>query len=166
MLKLLKLIDEEGYVWDAENLELRKKDRKLPKSWKEFCEMFPVKDGECYIDKGSDIVEYKIVDLRNTMSDRNILPDLATAEAVRVLMQLIQLRDCYNGDWVPDWTNKELKFVIHLEGGKVKKFDWYRTASSPLYFKTMELRDEFLRNFRPLIEKLKPLYGIKIDNQQ
>ena len=33
--------------------------------------------------------------------------------------------------------------------------------SSLLYFKSKELRDEFLQNFRDLIEKLKPLYGIK-----
>ena len=30
-----------------------------------------------------------------------------------------------------------------------------------LHFKSEELRDEFLENFGDLIEKLKPLYGIK-----
>lgn len=40
------------------------------------------------------------------------------------------------------------------------------TLSHILYFKTQELRDEFLRNFRDLIEKLKPLYGIKEGGEQ
>jgi hypothetical protein len=29
-----------------------------------------------------------------------------------------------------------------------------------LYFKTKELRDEFMRYFSPLIDKLLPLYGV------
>lgn len=32
--------------------------------------------------------------------------------------------------------------------------------------KSIELRDEFLNNFRPLIKKLKPLYGIKKGGEQ
>lgn len=123
--------------------------------------MFPVQVGECYVNTLSAIYEYDETFERSKRKDSNLLPDRATAEAVLALCQLIQLRNAYNGDWVPDWTDEKTKFVIHLDGGKFTKFDWLRTASSPLYFKTKELRDEFLRNFRPLIEKLKPLYGIK-----
>ena len=91
-----------------------------------------------------------------------MLPDRATAEAVLALCQLIQLRNAYNGDWVPDWEDdEEDKYIIYSYKSRCVEGIYQNTAVSPLYFKTLELRDEFLRNFRPLIEKLKPLYGIK-----
>lgn len=140
----------------------KEKERKLPKNWEEFCEMYPVNpDKEVYIGSSSEFREVVRVNERLESVDRNVLPDRATAEAVLALCQLIQLRNCYNGDWVPDWTDGLSKYVIQLDGGRFVKYDWYGTASSPLYFKTIKLRDEFLHNFRPLIEKLKPLYGIK-----
>ena len=83
--------------------------------------------------------------------------DRATAEAVLALCQLIQLRNAYNGDWVPDWTDNESKFTIDFIEAEIYAGE-VRGCCTPLFFKTKELRDEFLRNFRDLIEKLKPLY--------
>jgi hypothetical protein len=142
----------------------KQKERKLPKSWEEFCEMFPIKEGESYIDEISVVVERD--DNLNRLSDcdKSCLPDRATAEAVLALCQLIQLRNCFNGDWVPKWRGfyQEChKYTIEFNGGEIDANDTESLSSSPLYFKTQELRDDFLRNFRPLIEKLKPLYGIK-----
>ena len=155
-------IEKVEIVNGAAVVTFREKKRKLPKSWEEFCEMFYVTSKECYIEIDSHIDNRTYsCDSRNEDEDRNVLPDRATAEAVLALCQLIQLRNCYNGDWVPDWTDEEPKFVIHFSAGEIEEFEWYNTASSPLCFKTIDLRDEFLRNFRPLIEKLKPLYGIK-----
>lgn len=140
------------------------RERKRPKSWEEFCEMFPIKKGECSIGAHSDVIEEENEFCRKPLRDRNVYPDRATAEAVLALCQLIQLRNCYNGDWVPDWKDlTEQKFVIEftaLSDDFVTKKIKYQHASL-LYFKSKELCDEFLRNFRPLIEKLKPLYGIK-----
>lgn len=143
----------------------REKEQKIPKSWEEFCEMFPIKAGECYFDTASVIVEYKLTGERRTAprraeTDPNVLPDCATAEAVIALCQLIQLRNCYNGDWVPNWTDEERKYTIDFYENEIWSGDVGNTPGI-LYFKTRELRDEFLRYFRPLIEKLKPLYGIK-----
>lgn len=139
----------------------REKERELPKSWKEFCEMNAIKGGEAYIAIMSKIFEFKGIEGRDVLSDRNILPDRATAEAVLALCQLIQLRDCYNGDWVPDWKGSKYKYCILFENGNIHTERLMTFTGSPLYFKSEELRDEFLRCFRPLIEKLKPLYGIK-----
>lgn len=134
----------------------------LPKSWEEFCEMFPIQKGkEFYFNTSSKIlnsVQYDCV--RNDDKDKNMLPDRATAEAVLALCQLIQLRNCYNGDWVPDWKDNESKFAIDFIEAEIYAGE-VRGCCTPLFFKTKELRDEFLRCFRPLIEKLKPLYGIK-----
>ena len=143
----------------------KEKERKLPKSWDEFCEMFQIKDGECYFDSASVIFEYNLTgerctEPRRAKTDLNVLPDRATAEAVLALCQLIQLRDCYNGDWVPDWTDEERKYMIEFYENDISNSICY-ASSKIFFFKTEELRDEFLRNFRPLIEKLKPLYEIK-----
>jgi hypothetical protein len=139
----------------------KKKERKLPKSWEEFCENYQVQAGECYIDIIDNIQIFENKGNREAKSDKNILPDRATAEAVLALCQLIQLRNAYNGDWVPDWEDGKIKYFIEFFNKGIQKNEFYHRQSSPLYFKTEELRDEFLRNFRPLIEKLKPLYGIK-----
>lgn len=143
----------------------REKERKLPKSWEEFCVMFPMNAKECYIGCNSEITSFDPeteIPERNNVRDRNVLPDRATAEAVLALIQLIQLRNCFNGDWVPDWDgSKKIYFIIFDSFQNIKGEFYSQTPRSFLYFKTKDLRDEFLRCFHPLIEKLKPLYGIK-----
>jgi len=157
-----KIETQDGHIV----ITLKEKKRKLPKSWEEFCEMFPDFTGEYFI---APEIEEKIGQVaevtdgqKRTSSNAELLPDRSTAVAVLTLCQLIQLRNCYNGDWVPDWTNcKENKYVIIFYKNNIAVERASLVTFSPLYFKTEELRDEFLRNFRPLIEKLKPLYGIK-----
>lgn len=143
------------------------KERKLPKSWEEFCEMFPDYSGEYFIepnnDEKIDRIEVMWEGEHRKNKNAELLPDRATAEAILALCQLIQLRNCYNGDFVPDWFDVSEKYTIEFEKDKIIT-NFCRTFPQILYFKTAELRDEFLRNFRPLIEKLKPLYGIKIES--
>ena len=154
-------IEKVELVDGAAVVTFREKERKLPRSWEEFCEMFSDTEGEFLISDYSDICEYTTLEMRDFEYDKNLLPDRATAEAVLALCQLIQLRNCYNGDWVPDWTIPEAKFMISFnDAGGVIIFPGSH-LSDLLYFKSQELCDEFLRNFRDLIEKLKPLYGIK-----
>lgn len=140
----------------------KEKELKLPKSWEEFCEMYPIKRGECYINEEGNIYDRLVGDHRKLVADKSTCPNRATVEAVLALCQLIQLRDCYNGDWVPDWKNAhENKYTIAFFKSELYEELYQHTASSPLFFKTKELRDKFLLYFRPLFEKLKPLYGIK-----
>ena len=152
-------IEKVEIVDGAAVITFKEKERKLPKSWEKFCDMFPCKRGEYLINSHgcSPCAEIKrIPDI-----DVTILPDRSSAEAVLALCQLIQLRDCYNGDWVPDWCDKTKKYVLDFSEGEIRIEFRYSMASSPLYFKTLELCNEFLQHVRPLIEKLKPLYGIK-----
>lgn len=122
--------------------------------------MFPVKEGECCINENSEIIENIILIRRFINGDRNYLPDRATAEAVLALCQLIQLRDCYNDNWMPDWNNyKQDKHTIEFHGDEIF-CDMVVRNTAILSFKTEDLRDQFLENFGDLIEKLKPLYGI------
>lgn len=124
---------EKSCIWNIKPVE---QGKKFPKSWEEFCEMFP----------GIDV---------------NLLPDRATCEAVQSLCQLIWLRNAYNGDWMPDWNKSIDKIVIDFcRDGDLRTF-YAQGEVTLLAFKDKETADEFLRNFRPLIEKLKPLYGIR-----
>lgn len=154
-----KIETQDGHIV----ITLKEKERKLPKSWEEFCENYPRKEKEAFITSDS-CIEVSGIERKFKLEhqDKNLLPDRATAEAILSLCQLIQLRNCYNGDWVPDWKNKdEIKHVIQFDANEILCDTWIGVSASPLYFRTEELCDEFLRNFRPLIEKLKPLYGIK-----
>ena len=141
----------------------REKERKLPKSWEEFCEMYTVPFA--FRPKCDPLDNRRIttqVNIQSVMADFTEDPEIS--DALVALIKLIQLRNAYNGDWVPDWKDlTEQKFSIEftaLSDDFVTKKIKYQHASQ-LYFKSKELCDEFLRNFRPLIEKLKPLYGIK-----
>lgn len=144
-------------------ITFKEKEPQLPKSWEEFCEMNRnTKVGESCVMTDCSIRTPGFSFRRNSNTDRNLLPDRATAEAVLALCQLIQLRNAYNGDWVPDWTDwNENKYVIIFHKNNIAIESASLVPFTPLYLKTKELCDEFLRKFRPLIEKLKPLYGIK-----
>lgn len=145
---------EKSCIWNFKIV----KERKLPKSWKEFCEMFPIKIGESFIDTCGNVIDVNCKVAKRV--SLNNLPDHATAEAVLALCQLIQLRNCYNGDWKPSYEEDDDYYFIDFMH-KIIVTGFAYTSSSILYFKNREIRDEFLRNFRPLIEKIKPLYGIK-----
>lgn len=143
----------------------KEKDRYLPKSWEEFCGLFPMKLPYNFAIKKQDLYSDDVVFLQSYNNRligemEKFTGDRATAEAVLSLCQLIQLRNAYNGDWVPDWTDEERKNTIDFYEGEICGGDVSNTPEI-LHFKSRYLRDEFRRNFRDLIEKLKPLYGIK-----
>lgn len=147
----------------------REKERRLPKTWEEFCEMFPNYTREWFIEPCNEEKIGQVLEIseheKRTYQNAELLPDRATAEAVLALCQLIQLRNAYNGDWVPDWNDENRKYTIDFYEDEIFSGEVSSTPSI-LTFKSRELRDEFLRNFRPLIEKLKPLYGIKEGGEQ
>lgn len=137
-----------------------KKENVLPKTWEEFCKLNPIKYTERFISSSSCICGTgRNVKERDEEEDRNLIPSKEKAEAILALCQLIQLRDCYNDGWKPDWNShgKE-KYTIYYDTNHFEK-----TQSSfigrVLVFKTEELRNEFFNNFKDLIEKLKPLYA-------
>lgn len=161
MSKEMKIVPPEGYEIDTENstfecIKFKKIEKSLPKTWKEFCELKPHAVGEYYL--MGDVV----YDVTNSsyVRGKEILPNKETAEAMLALCQLIQLRDCYNDGWVPDWRDRENKWVIYVYASVVMSssnlcvFDNHQKI---LVFRTAELRDQFLENFRELIEIAKPL---------
>lgn len=150
----------EGYdlIINGTDCKLVPKSR-TPKTWEEFCKTHPIQKGECFIGTFSNIVEAgpgRALTGRED-SDKLMLPNEETAEAFLALMQLIQLRNCYNNGWEPDWTDVSgHKYVIINRRGELVE-TCSITMSYVLAFRTEELRAQFLKNFRDLIEIAKPL---------
>jgi len=159
MEKEVKIVPPKGYEIDTEHSTLeciKFKPVSLPTSWEEFCETHCLLPREAFIGGGSSI--YEVVHVkRRSVADRDILPSKEYAEAILALCQLIQLRDCYNDGWEPDWKNsKEIKYSIYLKWGGIV-IGTQDTVSRVLAFKTKELKDTFLINFLDLIKIAQPL---------
>ena len=122
-----------------------------PKTWEEFCENYPKEEQERTINTYSVSVSSGS-GYRNALTDKNSLPSKEAAEAHLALMQLHQLRDCYRQGWVPDWEDSNRKYGIGHYGASFD-IDWYDDTNCFLAFQTKELAEEFLKNFRDLIEK-------------
>ena len=123
----IEVPDGKKAVWKDNKVVFEDIKPQLPKTWEEFCENYPCKKDECYIDLSCQIVRLVYEIDRYKVSYKNLLPSKQAAEAHLALMQLHQLRDCYRQGWTPDWNNSiQNKYVIYnLEG----KF-----AISPYYF--------------------------------
>lgn len=134
-----------------------KKEKCLPKTWEEFCKLNPMTNSEYFVSSDSNI-RFSDLTTRNPNHDKNNLPSKEKAEAILALCQLIQLRDYYNDGYKPDWKNPcQEKYTIYYNTNYPDKGTNCASVRA-LAFKTRELRDEFLDNFKDLIEKLKPLY--------
>jgi hypothetical protein len=120
----------------------------LPKMWERLnnIEGYWV-DDDCRIMSADCLVD---------TSNRNVWPTREEAEASIALAQLCQLRDRYNDGWRPDWTRDDYKYIIYCSNDKPRA-NTCSAVNSVLAFKSRELCDEFLSNFRDLIEKAKPL---------
>ena len=75
-----------------------------------------------------------------------------SALAYAQLTQLMALPE-YNGDWVPDWGNStQLKHCIEMDSMNIVSVT-FSTAYSKLSFKTIEIRNRFLKNNYDLLKE-------------
>lgn len=157
----IEVPDGKKAVW--KNGEIIFEDIKLylPRTWEEFCKQNPIKKTEKYIDLNSEI-EVAIIRpaKREPERDKNILPSKDAAEAHLALMQLHQLRDCYRQGWVPDYTRISNKFcIVHYFDFYSNTYDYkiiaylYTSFHHFLSFQSKEIAEEFLNNFKDLIEQ-------------
>ena len=153
--KEFKIQVPEGYEIDRENstfenIIFRKMERKLSKRWEDL----PFVEG-WFIDAKCRIIETG--KLTTQEYNKNTFPTKEEAEACLALAQLCQLRDIYNEGWKPNWEDyNETKYCIEFCQGRIETIDRVN-CHKILTFKTEELRDKFLENFRNLIEIAKPL---------
>ena len=147
----IEVPDGKKAVWKDNKVVFEDIKSQFPKTWEEFCEQNMIKKSEYYLDPSSCILELWD-DKRDISSDRNVLPTRQAAEAHLALMQLHQLRDCYRQGWEPDWNNDCDKYIIVKNRDKYVVFggNW---TNQFLSFQDRERAEEFLTNFRELIEK-------------
>jgi hypothetical protein len=152
--KEIRIECPEGYEIDKEKstferIVFKVKENSLPKTWEElvFIPGWSVNDT-------NEITNYGTCPAWHT--NKKLWPTKELAEAALALAQLLQLRDRYNDGWVPDWNNSIDKFTIYTQSNHILS-NYNQTYHHVLAFKTRTLRDEFLTNFKDLIEIAKPL---------
>ena len=147
----IEVPDGKKAVWKDNKVVFEDIKSKFPKTWEEFCEQNMIKKSEYYLNPSSCILELWD-DKRDISSDRNVLPTRQAAEAHLALMQLHQLRDCYREGWEPNWNNDCNKYIIVKNRDKYVVFGGSWTNQF-LSFQDRERAEEFLTNFRDLIEQ-------------
>lgn len=153
-MKTLKIYIPDGYEIDKElstfeNIVFKEIKKELPKSWEELegLEGF-------FVDPKSRI---GIASYWSPIEDyKKVFATKEQAEASIALAQLSQLSEVYRDGWKPDWEDGKLKYIIRFVNNEINKDSFYGNASF-LSFQSAEIRDEFLNNFRDLIETAKPL---------
>jgi hypothetical protein len=88
------------------------------------------------------------------IEDRNILPTRELAEGMLALSHLLMLRnETWRRDeyWEPNWMDEEeFKYVIYVYGGDIRVGKGVMEQSI-LAFRTMEIRDAFLKEHKDAI---------------
>ena len=149
----IEVPDGKKAVWKDNKVVFEDIKPQLPKTWEEFCYNNDRKPNEAFITNSSEIQLITEQHERKPFVDQNLLPSKQAAEAHLILMQLHQLRDCYRQGWIPDWNNSiQNKYVIYNLGGKFAISPYY-CHSNFLAFQNEKRAEEFLNNFRDLIEQ-------------
>ena len=115
---------------------------RLPKTWEEYC----VKHGE-----NSDMIKASL-DYAYTVINNYIFSDYKQAQAYIAMIKLHLLRDEYRQGWKPNYNIRQDKYTI------IYGYNWGITVvvnqtSRFLSFQSREIAEEFLTNFRELIEQ-------------
>ena len=141
-------------IWKDDKIIFEDIAPKLLETWEEFLSLYPIKEGECYIDHSGHINTFKsrIGNARNPLYDLSVLPSQEAAESHLALMQLHQLRDCYRQGWTPDWDDLKFKYCIYCVENS---YNICQSMSNNrfLSFQSRELAEKFLKNFKALIKK-------------
>ena len=117
-------------------------DYRLPKTWEEYRKM-KGDEGE----KANAALSFAYTSINGAF------PDYHDAEKHIALMKLHLLRDEYRRGWKPDWRNvDESKFVIEMVANELSINNYGITRHS-LSFQDEKRAEEFLTNFRDLIEE-------------
>ena len=147
----IEVPDGKKAVWKDNKVVFEDIKPQLPKTWEEFCYNNDRKPNEAFITNSSEIQLITEQHERKPFGDRNILPSKQVAKQHLALMQLHQLRDCYRQGWVPSLSNNKLKFCINQNPDY--NINAYYDTSKFLSFSTYEIAEEFLNNFKDLIEQ-------------
>ena len=149
----IEVPEDKKAIWKDNKIIFEDIAPKLPETWEEFCELYPIKSGEVFFDFYSKLTYQDYIKPRYCFADKNMLPSRNAVEAHLAYMQLHQLRDCYRQGWVPDWNNSMTnKYCINFLKDKYTIY-MYNNSRYFLSFQSREIAEKFLKNFKDLIEK-------------
>lgn len=154
----IQIPDNCELIKDGDTYIVKEKKQIPPRSWEEFCERYPVQNGECFITPRSNISskeDYKCDSNRHCIEGRNWCVSMEEAQAFLALMQLRQLRKAWVGDWKPV-HNKLYVAIATTLSNRVETWEFINT-SKPLSFPTEKMAEDFLYCFKDLCETAKPL---------
>ena len=120
----IEVPDGKQAIWKDNKVVFKDIKPKLPKTWEEFCK---------------------------TYKSTYVLPSKYAAKQHLALMQLHQLRDCYRQGWIPDEDDE--KFIITVNYKEFYSVGKCIKTKEFLAFQSREIAEEFLTNFRDLIEQ-------------
>jgi hypothetical protein len=153
-MKTFNIEIPKGYEIDQkkstfEKIVFKEIKKGLPKTWEELIRV-----------EGYYLTTCSAVGKSNGSADdsnRNLFSNQELAEAALAMAQLSQLRDAYRQGWKPDWQNHRTKnYCIFVEDDNFRINHCY-TREYFLSFETIAIAQEFLKNFKDLIEKARPL---------
>ena len=154
-MKTKEMIIPPGWEIDevrGNKIILMESKKELPKTWEEC--IAKIKDLE-YIDTNGSIegVYFNV----NMVTDHiNDIP-VGLGKPMLALMQLLVCREIYRQGWKPNWyDSKTKKWVIECVNNNITSMTYMQT-SKVLSFQSEEIRDQFLENFKDLIEEAKEL---------
>lgn len=156
----IQIPDNCELIKDGDTYVVREKKQQPPRSWEEFCERYPVKKGEAYIDFDSRIENIGPnygTDPRNSTLDKNLCVSKEEAEAFLALMQLRQLRKAWVGDWELPKGKPIAGLIYSVSEDQIRVVYDTSGANVPLSFPTPTTARDFLSCFNDLCEKAKIL---------
>lgn len=154
----IQIPDNCELVKDGDSYVVREKKQNPPRSWEEFCERYPKKIEESFINSSSEIYVYNTSSIRDEKRDKNICTSKEEAEAFLALMQLRQLRNAWVGDWEQTDSNTNIAAIAHNVNSRkvvVKTGNYWSNIT--LSFPTPEMAEDFLSCFKDLCETAKIL---------
>lgn len=104
----IQIPDNCELIKDGDTYIVKEKIIKIPGTWTQFCENYPIKASEAYINYASEIetMEEEEDYERDRTTSKNLCISEKEAEAFLALMQLRQLRKAWVGDWKESNSNK------------------------------------------------------------
>ncbi len=141
--------------WEIDKVEgneiiLKEIKKELPKTWEGCAKIIR---GAENISVYGIISEFESIGIAT--SSKSFIPK-GLGKPMLALMQLLVCREVYRQGWKPDWddsTNKYCIIITYNIPTKYKAINYNRILS----FQSEEVRDEFLENFKDLIEEAKEL---------
>lgn len=157
MIKEIEIPNNCDFIIEDNRIIIKeKKEKIIPRTWKEFCKNYPVKKDEyCIKEPGYTLKAETNFETRNCAT---WCTSKKEAEAFLALIKLRQLRKAWVGDWKQTKGNKVAGIFYSISEDKIIAYSselfWSNVILS---FPSLDMANEFLDCFKDLCEIAKEL---------